>query len=56
MKEENITLALMKVFEEDNPGILPDEAYREAQSVLSYYRQIKRAETIVDETLSASKN
>lgn len=39
-----ITKNLTAILVADNEGKLPDEAEREAEAVMMYYKQIKRAE------------
>lgn len=35
---------LAQIFQEQNRGLLPDEANRQAETALRYYEQIKEAE------------
>jgi hypothetical protein len=44
MHQETIKKYLIKVLILENPGKLDDEAEREAEAVMMYYEQIKRAE------------
>lgn len=43
---EEITVSLIKILMEENPGKLNDEAVMEAQAVMMYYEQIKKAELL----------
>lgn len=44
MNKEIIKKYLVRVLQEKNPGLLPDEAEREAEAVMMYYEEIKKAE------------